>query len=113
MISISPIRVLVVEDDPPLAEVLIEELKVRGCETTGAFTVKEARGVLERLMGAMNDWGTMDRWLAEYLADPEMRRSVRASSFTASLELAREGVLEIRQEAAFKPIYMRRGRRAA
>ena len=78
-----------------------------------AFTVKEARGVLERLVGAMNDWGPMDRWLAEYLADPEMQRSVMASSFTASLELVREGVLEIRQEAAFKPIYMRRSSRAA
>jgi segregation and condensation protein A len=77
------------------------------------FTVKEARGLLERLVGAMNDWATMDRWLAKYLTDPEMRRSVMASSFTASLELVREGVLEIRQEAAFKPIYMRRGTHAA
>lgn len=73
-----------------------------------AVTVKEARAVLERLVGAMTGWGTMDRWLAEYLADPEMRRSVTASGFTASLELVREGVLELRQEAAFKPIYMRR-----
>ncbi len=78
-----------------------------------AFTVKEARSVLERLVGAMNDWGPMDRWLAEYLADPEMKRSVMASSFTASLELVREGVVEIRQEAAFKPIYMRRSPQAA
>jgi len=37
-----------------------------------------------------------------------MRRSVRASSFTASLELAREGHIELRQEDAFHPIYMRR-----
>ena len=78
-----------------------------------AFTVKEARSALERLIGAMNDWGTLDRWLAEYLADPTMQRSVIASSFTASLELAREGILEIRQEAAFKPIYMRRRANAA
>jgi len=78
-----------------------------------AFTVKEARAALERLVGAMNDWGTLDRWLAEYLAEPEMQRSVMASSFTASLELVREGVLELRQEAAFKPIYMRRRANAA
>ena len=78
-----------------------------------AFTVKEARSALERLIGAMNEWGTLDRWLAEYLAEPEMQRSVTASSFTASLELVREGVLEIRQEAAFKPIYMRRRANAA
>ncbi|HUR42666.1 MAG TPA: ScpA family protein [Aestuariivirga sp.] len=78
-----------------------------------AFTVKEARSALERLMGAMTEWGTLDRWLAEYLDDPEMQRSVTASSFTASLELVREGILEIRQEAAFKPIYVRRRAHAA
>lgn len=72
------------------------------------WSIKEARGALERLIGEMNDWGTFDSWLAEYLAEPGMRRSVMASSFTASLELAREGVLEIRQEQAFRPIYMRR-----
>jgi len=78
-----------------------------------AWSIKEARGALERLVGAMNDWGTFDAWLAEYLAMPGMRRTVVASSFTASLELAREGVLELRQEAPFRPIYLRRGRQAA
>ena len=77
------------------------------------WPIKEARIALERLIGRMNDWATLDSWLAEYLADPGMRRSVRASSFTASLELAREGVLEIRQEQAFRPIYMRRKANAA
>jgi segregation and condensation protein A len=46
--------------------------------------------------------------LERYLAAPELRRSVRASSFTASLELVREGVLELRQDTAFEPIYVRR-----
>ena len=77
------------------------------------WSIVEARGALERLVGVMNDWGTFDSWLAEYLGDPAMRRSVKASSFTASLELAREGVLEIRQDEAFKPIYLRRKANAA
>lgn len=72
------------------------------------FSIKEAREALERLIGAMDEWGTFDRWLERYLATPETRRSVRASSFTASLELAREGVLEMRQDEAFKPIFLRR-----
>ena len=42
-----------------------------------------------------------------------MRRSVTASSFTASLELAREGLLELRQEGPFRPIYLRRRASAA
>ena len=72
------------------------------------FSIVEARGALERMMGRMTEWGTFDSWLADYLAEPSLRRSVKASSFTASLELAREGVLEIRQDEAFKPIYLRR-----
>jgi segregation and condensation protein A len=74
------------------------------------FSIKEARAALERLMGAMDDWGTFDNWLADYLDDPELRRSVKASSFTASLELVREGLIEMRQDDAFGPLYMRRAR---
>jgi segregation and condensation protein A len=33
---------------------------------------------------------------------------MRASSFTASLELVREGLIELRQEDAFRPIFMRK-----
>jgi segregation and condensation protein A len=77
------------------------------------WPIKEARLALERMVGTMTDWAALDIWLAQYLADPGMRRSVTASSFTASLELAREGVLEIRQEQAFRPIYMRRKASAA
>lgn len=72
------------------------------------WSIKEARETLQRLLGQMDDWGTFDLWLERYLAAPELRRSVRASSFTASLELVREGVLELRQDTAFEPIYVRR-----
>ena len=72
------------------------------------WSIKEAREALERLVGTMDDWSTFDHWLEEYLGPPEMRRTVRASSFTASLELVREGHIELRQEDAFRPIYMRR-----
>jgi segregation and condensation protein A len=72
------------------------------------WSIKEARETLERLLGVMDDWGTFDRWLEKYIVSPEMRRSARASSFTASLELAREGVLELRQTEAFEPIFLRR-----
>ena len=72
------------------------------------WSIQEARQALTRLIGAMDEWAALDSWLVKYLAEPHMRRTVTASSFTASLELAREGVLEIRQETAFQPIYMRR-----
>jgi segregation and condensation protein A len=72
------------------------------------WSIKEAREAIEKLVGAMDEWGTFDTWLERYLASPETRRSVRASSFTASLELARDGRIELRQEEAFQPIYLRR-----
>lgn len=77
------------------------------------WSIKEARNALERMVGVMDDWGTFDIWLAQYLSEPGMRRSVTASSFTASLELAREGLLELRQEGPFRPIYLRRRASAA
>ncbi len=77
------------------------------------WSIKEARETLMRLIGNMDEWGTFDRWLEQYLSTPETRRSVRASTFTASLELAREGAIEIRQDEAFQPIFMRRREQAA
>jgi segregation and condensation protein A len=77
------------------------------------FSIKEARITLEKLVGALDDWAALDHWLEEYLVPPDMRRSMRASNFTASLELAREGLIELRQEDAFRPIFMRRRGAAA
>ncbi len=72
------------------------------------WSIKEAREAIERLVGAMDEWGAFDMWLERYLATAETRRSVRASSFTASLELARDGRIELRQDEAFTPLYVRR-----
>ncbi len=72
------------------------------------WSIKEAREAIERLMGVMNDWGTFDQYLEKYFVEPSLRRSVRASSFTASLELVREGTIELRQGEAFAPLFVRR-----
>ena len=72
------------------------------------WTIKDARQTIERLFGRMEQWGRFDEFLAEYLVEPEMRNTVKASSFTATLELIREGKVEVRQEGAFAPIFMRR-----
>lgn len=72
------------------------------------WSITEAREVLVRLLGSMENWGRFDMFLREYLVEPKRRRSVTASSFSASLELVREGKLELRQDQVFRPIYMRR-----
>jgi segregation and condensation protein A len=77
------------------------------------WSLKEARGELERLLGMTLDWAPLDHLLAEFLVEPELRRTALASSFTASLEMTREGALEIRQAKSFAPLLVRRRERAA
>jgi len=73
----------------------------------GVWSLKEARTILMRLVGHMRDWTALDSFLLDYLATPEERVTAIASSFAASLELVREGHLEMRQEQAFASLYMR------
>jgi segregation and condensation protein A len=77
------------------------------------WSLKEARGELERLLGMNLDWAPLDRLLAEFLVEPELRKTALASSFTATLEMTREGRLEIRQSKPFAPLLIRRRERAA
>jgi segregation and condensation protein A len=72
------------------------------------WSLKEAREELERLLGTNCDWAPLDALLAEFLAGPELRRTALASGFTASLEMTREGLLELRQAKAFAPLLLRR-----
>lgn len=69
--------------------------------------LQDAREVLVRLVGRAVDWTPIDSFLIEFLALPEERSTVLASSFSASLELVREGVIEIRQTGSFTPLYVR------
>ncbi|MFV2093855.1 MAG: ScpA family protein [Hyphomicrobiales bacterium] len=72
------------------------------------WSIRQARRRLERLVGAMADWAPLDSFIADMLDDPDLRSSVRASAFSASLEMARKGQVELRQAQAFDPIYMRK-----
>ena len=44
---------------------------------------------------------------------PLQRRAAIAATFAASLELARNGTVDLRQEGAFAPIYLRKRDEAA
>ena len=71
------------------------------------WSIKEARELLERLVGAQADWSVLETFLTEYLADPQISKTALASSFGATLELTREGFTELRQSRPFAPIYIR------
>lgn len=73
----------------------------------GVWSLKDAREVLTRLVGTLRDWTALDSFLLEYLTDPQERRTATASSFAATLELVREGKMELRQDEVFAPIYLR------
>jgi segregation and condensation protein A len=73
----------------------------------GVWSLKEARDILARLVGELRDWTALDAFLIEYLTGPEERATAIASSFAASLEMVREGAIEVRQETPFAPLYMR------
>ncbi len=77
------------------------------------WSLKEARQELERLLGMSCDWAPLDQLLAEFLVEPELRKTALASSFTATLEMTREGTLEISQSKLFAPLMIRRRNRAA
>jgi segregation and condensation protein A len=72
------------------------------------WSLKEARVELERLLGMSCDWAPLDEVLAEFLVGPELRKTALASSFTATLEMTREGALEVRQAKLFAPLLIRR-----
>ena len=77
------------------------------------WSLKDARDELERLLGMNLDWAPLDRLLAEFMVEPELRKTALASSFTATLEMTREGKLEIRQTRSFATLFVRRRERAA
>lgn len=72
------------------------------------WSLAEAREILERLVGKAADWTALDRYLIDFLVRPEERTTAIASSFAATLELVREGKLELRQEKAFSALYLRK-----
>jgi segregation and condensation protein A len=73
------------------------------------WSIKEARTHLQRLIGSSSgDWVQLEMYLEQYLPSEELARTAVASSFGATLEMARDGLLEIRQDQPFSPIYMRK-----
>jgi segregation and condensation protein A len=73
------------------------------------WSLADARSMLERLVGTSSgEWGRLDEYLLAYAVEPAMRASALASSLAATLELVREGAMEVHQSAAFAPIYLRK-----
>lgn len=79
-------------------------------EKRTVWSLSDAREILSLLVGGFeDDWAALDNFILRYLRNPTERTTAIASAFAATLELVREGRLELRQDGAFQPIYLRRG----
>ena len=78
-------------------------------EVQGVLPLEQARDRLRDLGVHLADWLSLDRIGAELQPDSGdiPAASVRASVFSAALELARDGDVDLRQDAHFAPLYLR------
>jgi len=73
------------------------------------MTMEQALERMRGLIGFAGDWTEINSYLPDgWDADPQRRRSTTAATFAASLELAKEGKIEIRQGETFAPIQIRK-----
>jgi len=73
------------------------------------WSIKEARERLQALVGKCDaSWVQLDLFLEQYGAAPDIARTALASSFGATLEMARDGLVELSQAEPFAPIYVRK-----
>ncbi len=73
------------------------------------YTMDNALERLRGLIGYAGDWTDLVAYLPEgWTADPIRRRSATAATFAATLELAKRGLIELRQSGTFEPISLRR-----
>ena len=70
-------------------------------------SMDEALKRLARFLGHVPDWRELTSFLPEELRGEIFLRSALAATFAATLELARSGRIELRQDRAFGPIYLR------
>lgn len=73
--------------------------------------IPEARSFMEQELAREPDWAAFDAMIARMVASRTAPRSARASAFAASLELVRDGRADIRQDAAFAGLFLRRAAR--
>ena len=73
------------------------------------MTLEQALERMRKLIGFAGEWTDIMTYLPEgWEMDPARRRSSTAATFAATLELAKEGKIDIRQGDTFAPIQIRK-----
>lgn len=74
-----------------------------------AFALEAARDWLRDILPRMEDWTPLDRVAPERTdTDGPSQASFTASTLSASLELVKEGAMDVKQAAAFAEVYLKR-----
>jgi segregation and condensation protein A len=76
-------------------------------EPTELYSMDDALHRLQSYLGRVPEWRTLASFLPPNLRLGLIGRSAIAATFAASLELVRDGRLQLRQDKAFGPIYLR------
>jgi len=71
------------------------------------YLIEEARARIERMLGHIPSWSALTRFMPLDWGMGARRRSALASTFSAALELTRDGKLEMRQMSAFGEIFLK------
>ena len=80
-----------------------------GFDRDHVFTMEQALERMRGLIGFAGDWTDLSSYLPDgWTRDPARRRSATAATFAATLELAKQGQIELRQGETFAPISIRR-----
>jgi len=71
------------------------------------YSVEAALERLENMLGKLPEWADLRAYLPDDLHSPFEIRSAEASTLLASLQMVKEGQLELRQSSSFGPIQVR------
>ncbi len=85
-----------------------DEFRPYAFDRKNVYTMEQALDRLRGLLGYAGDWVTLMDFLPDdWKGDPLRRRSATAAHFAASLELAKQGAVQIQQSGTFAPLRLR------
>lgn len=85
-----------------------DEFRPYAFDRQNIYTMEQALDRLRSFLGFQGDWTTLADFLPEdWSQDPKRRRSATAAHFAATLELAKQGVVQLQQTETFAPLRVR------